>query len=98
MRGIVRRWIGRNGGAIIDLTLLFARVFEGVGAGLRRLNAVRPQALHLDNFRLAQRLRMGLAAYLRHLEKPLRDDVARLFEISGLWSATVTTRSGKSNE
>ena len=35
---------------------------------------------------------MGLAAYLRHLEKPLRDDVARLFEISGLWLRNVGDR------
>ena len=65
-----------------------------------RVKALR-FAVRLDNFRRAQRLRTGLAAYLRHLEKPLRDDVARLFEISGLWlrkSATVTKLSGKSNE
>ena len=49
-------------------------------------------AVDLDNFRLAQRLRMGLAAYLRHLERPLRDDVARLFEISGLWLRNVGDR------
>src|SRR5262245_59206234 len=35
-------------------------------------------AIRLDNFRLAQHLRMGLAAYLRDLEQPLQDDVARL--------------------
>ena len=49
-----------------------------------RVNSLR-HAVRLDNFRRAQHLRMGLAAYLRHLEDPLRDDVARLFEISGLW-------------
>jgi hypothetical protein len=37
-------------------------------------------------------LRMGVAAYLRHLERPLRDDVARLFEISGLWLRNVGDR------
>ena len=56
-----------------------------------RVKALR-FAVHLDNFGLAQRLRMGLAAYLRHLEKPLRDDVARLFEISGLWLRNVGDR------
>ena len=56
-----------------------------------RVKALR-LAVDLDNFRLAQRLRMGLAAYLRHLEKPLRDDVARLFEISGLWLRNVGDR------
>ena len=56
-----------------------------------RVKALR-LAVRLDNFRRAQRLRMGLAAYLRHLEKPLRDDVARLFEISGLWLRNVGDR------
>ena len=56
-----------------------------------RVKALR-FAVRLDNFRRAQRLRMGLAAYLRHLEKPLRDDVARLFEISGLWLRNVGDR------
>jgi len=56
-----------------------------------RVKALR-LAVDLDNFRLAQRLRMGLAAYLRHLERPLRDDVARLFEISGLWLRNVGDR------
>ena len=56
-----------------------------------RVKALR-FAVRLDNFRRAQRLRTGLAAYLRHLEKPLRDDVARLFEISGLWLRNVGDR------
>ena len=56
-----------------------------------RVKALR-LAVDLDNFRLAQRLRMGLAAYLRHLERPLRDDVARLFEIGGLWLRNVGDR------
>jgi hypothetical protein len=56
-----------------------------------RVKALR-LAVDLDNFRLAQCLRMGLAAYLRHLERPLRDDVARLFEISGLWLRNVGDR------
>jgi hypothetical protein len=50
----------------------------------RRMKALR-NAIRLDNFRLAQHLRMGLAASLRHLEGSLRDDVAQLFEISGHW-------------
>ena len=36
-------------------------------------------AVQLDDFRLAQRLRMGLAAYLRHPDGLLRDEVTRLF-------------------
>jgi hypothetical protein len=35
---------------------------------------------------------MGLALNLRHLDKPLRKDVARLFEISGLWVRNVGDR------
>jgi hypothetical protein len=49
-------------------------------------------AVQLDDFRLAQRLRMGLAAYLRHLDGPLRDEVTRLFEITGLWLRNVEDR------
>ena len=56
-----------------------------------RVKALR-LAVRLDNFRLAHRLRMGLAAYLRHLEEPLRDDIARLLEISGLWVRNVGDR------
>jgi len=40
----------------------------------------------------AQRQRMGLAAYLRHLEEPKRNDVAQLFEVSGLWIRNVGDR------
>jgi hypothetical protein len=45
--------------------------------------------VRVDNFRLAQRLRMGLVLYLRHL---LRNDVARLFQVSGLWVRNVGDR------
>ena len=56
-----------------------------------RVKALR-HAIRLDNFSLAQHLRKGLAASLRHLEGPLRDDVAQLFEISGLWLRNVGDR------
>jgi hypothetical protein len=56
-----------------------------------RVKALR-YAILLDDFRLAQHLRMGLAVYLRHLQGPLRDDVAQLFEISGLWLRNVGDR------
>jgi hypothetical protein len=49
-------------------------------------------AVRLDNFRRAQQLRMGLAAHLKDFEGPLRDDVAQLFEISGLWLRNVGDR------
>jgi hypothetical protein len=41
--------------------------------------------VRLNDFKLAQRLRMALAVALRHLDGPVRDDVARLVDVSGLW-------------
>ncbi len=71
------------------------RASKGVRKGLSllvaRVKALR-RAVRVDNFRLAQRLRMGLVLYLRHLERPLRNDVARLFEVSGLWVRNVGDR------
>lgn len=43
-------------------------------------------------FRRAQRLRLALPLYVRHLEGSLRGDVARLFEVSGLWVRNVVDR------
>jgi hypothetical protein len=37
-------------------------------------------------------LRMGLGLYLKHLEEPLRNDVGRLFQVSGLWLRNVGDR------
>jgi hypothetical protein len=62
-----------------------SKLLSGRVKGLRR-------AIQLDNFKLAQRQRMGLAAYLRHLEDPKRNDVAQLFEVSGLWIRNVGDR------
>jgi hypothetical protein len=42
-------------------------------------------AVRLNDFRLAQRLRMALVAILRHVDEPVRDEVARLVDVSGLW-------------
>ena len=71
------------------------RASKGVRKGLSllvaRVKALR-RAVRVDNFRLAQRLRMGLVLYLRHLEQPLQNGVARLFEISGLWVRNVGNR------
>jgi hypothetical protein len=64
---------------------------KGFSLLVARVRALR-RAVRVDNFRLAQRLRMGLALYLRHLEGPLRNDVARLFEVSGLWVRNVGDR------
>ena len=67
------------------------RVRQGLASLVARVKALR-RAVRVDNFRLAQRLRMGLVLYLRHLEEPLRNDVARLFEVSGLWVRNVGDR------
>jgi hypothetical protein len=74
---------------------LVDKASEGVCKGLSllvaRVKALR-RAVRVDNFRLAQRLRTGLVLYLRYLEQPLRNDVARLFEVSGLWVRNVGDR------
>ena len=71
-------WVAR--GLRKGITLLVARI-----KGLR--SAVRG-----DNFRMAQRLRLALPLYVRHLETPLRRDIARLFDVSGLWVRNVGDR------
>jgi hypothetical protein len=71
------------------------KVSKGLRTGLQFLAArvkALQRAVRVDNFRLAQRLRMRVAGYLRHLKDPLRSDVARLFEISGLWVRNVGDR------
>jgi hypothetical protein len=74
---------------------LLTRVNGGLRKGLQflaaRVKALR-HAVRVDNIRLAQRLRMGLGLYLRHLEEPLRNDVQRLFEVSGLWVRNIGDR------
>jgi hypothetical protein len=56
-----------------------------------RVKALR-NAVRGDNFRMAQRLRLALPLYVRRLETPLRSDVARLFDVSGLWVRNVGDR------
>jgi hypothetical protein len=74
---------------------LLARVNEGLQKGLQflaaRIKALR-RAVRVDNIRLAQRLRMELGLYLKHLEEPLRNDVRQLFEVSGLWVRNIGDR------
>jgi hypothetical protein len=73
----------------------FFRVSKGLRKGFQFLAArvkALQRAVRVDNFRLAQRLRMGLGLYLKHLEEPLRNDVRRLFEVSGLWVRNVGDR------
>ena len=71
------------------------RVSKGLRKGLKFLAArvkALQRAVRVDNFRLAQRLRMRLAPYLRHLKGPLRNDVERLVRVSGLWVRNVGDR------
>jgi hypothetical protein len=56
-----------------------------------RVNGLR-HAVRLDNFKTAQRLRAGLVAYLKDLKGPLREDLAQLFEITGVWLRNVDDR------
>jgi hypothetical protein len=73
----------------------FFRFAKGLRNGFQflaaRVKALR-RAVRVDNFRLAQRLRMALPVYMRHLREPLRNDLARLFETSGLWVRNVGDR------
>jgi hypothetical protein len=56
-----------------------------------RINGLR-YAVRLNDFRLAQRLRMALIATLRHIDEPVRDEVARLVDVSGLWVRNIGDR------
>ena len=49
-------------------------------------------AVHLNDFKLAQRLRMALTVTSRHLDEPVQDEVARLVDLSGLWVRNVGDR------
>jgi hypothetical protein len=74
---------------------LYSPGSEGLRQGFQYLAArvkALGRAVRVDNVRLAQRLRMGLGLYLKHLEEPLRNDVRRLFEVSGLWVRNVGDR------
>jgi hypothetical protein len=55
-------------------------------------------AVRLNDFKLAQRFRMGLAVTLRHLDEPVRDDIARLVDVSGLWVRNVGNRHKNKRE
>ena len=63
-----------------------SRLLSGRVKGLR-------YAVGLNDFRLAQRLRMGLVAVVPLLEeKPMRDEITRLVDVSGLWVRNVGDR------
>jgi len=67
------------------------RIRKGFSLLAARVRALW-RAVRVDNIRLAQRLRVGLGLYLKHLEEPLRNDVGRLFEVSGLWVRNIGDR------
>jgi hypothetical protein len=64
---------------------------KGLSNLVARVMALRT-AVRADKFRVAQRLRLALPLYVRHLETPLRKDIARLFDVSGLWVRNVGDR------
>ena len=55
-------------------------------------------AVRLNDFKLAQRLRMALTATLRHIDEPVRDEVARLVDISGLRVRNIGDRHKRKRE
>jgi len=69
----------------------FVQAAKGLARLVARLKALR-RAVRVDNFRMAQRLRLPLPLYVRHLKEPVRNDIARLFEVSGLWVRNVGDR------
>jgi hypothetical protein len=88
--GILGRVMGAKSAA--EPLLLVARgLRKGFSLLVARVKALR-RAVRVDNFRLAQRLRMALPLYVRHLTEPVRNDIARLFEVSGLWVRNVGDR------
>ena len=64
---------------------------KGLSNLVARVMALRT-AVRADKFRVAQGLRVALPVYVRQLAAPLRKDIARLFEVSGLWVRNVGDR------
>jgi hypothetical protein len=56
-----------------------------------RIKGLR-NAVRLNDFRLAQRLRMALTATLHHIDEPVRDEPAHLVDVSGLWVRNIGDR------
>ena len=75
-----------------DRVLGVVRVLRnGLSNLVARVMALRT-AVRADKFRVAQRVRVALPLYVRQLAAPLRKDIARLFEVSGLWVRNVGDR------
>ena len=81
----------RRIGTVGELMFKQSRSLAGRIKGLR-------YAVRLNDFKLAQRFRMGLTVTLRHLDEPVRDDVARLVDVSGLWVRNVEDRHKNKRE
>lgn len=69
----------------------FVQAAKGLARLVARIKALR-DAVRGNNFRTAQGLRLTLPLYVRHLKAPLRNDILRLFEVSGLWVRNVGDR------
>ena len=67
------------------------RVRKGLRFLVARGKALR-DAVRVDNVRLVHRSRMNLVSQLRRIDIPERDDVLRLFQVSGLWVRNIGDR------
>jgi hypothetical protein len=73
------------------------RMFEQSRSLAGRIKGLR-YAVRLNDFKLAQRLRVALVATLRRLEEPTRDEVALLVDNGGMWIRNVGDRQRPSEK
>jgi hypothetical protein len=83
--------VGLLAGALLRVDKVSQGLRKGFAFLVARIRAIR-DAVRVDNVRLAQRLRMKLVPYLRRLDAPIRNDVLRLFQMSGLWVRNIGDR------
>jgi hypothetical protein len=83
--------VGQLAGALLRVDKVTQGLRKGFASLVARVRALR-DAVRVDNVRLAQRLRMKLVPYLRRLDAPIRNDVLRLFQMSGLWVRNIGDR------
>jgi hypothetical protein len=69
----------------------FAQAAKGLARLVARLKALRG-AVRGNNFRTAQGLRLALPLYVRRVKGRVRNDLLRLFEVSGFWVRNVGDR------
>src|SRR5262245_12341394 len=85
------RALSSRGSAAQPRPLMFSDLEKRIELLANRITVLR-DAVRLNDFRLAQRLRMALVAYVKDIEGPLRDDIVQLFEITGFWLRNVDNR------